>query len=165
MASAKVDGENIVDLILSDLRAAGGAPDSYELVPIVADSRGVLPGFLIRAEEFGIPQCRHRVILMGVRRDSLFPRLDPLAVEQCMSKLDEMIADRRVGARKAEELLGWSALEKTIASDAGKREAFSWGRSRGGPARWRPARPAAQAWLARQRTSGALLVVAASMTV
>ena len=24
---------------------------------------------------------------------SLFPRLDPLAVEQCMSKIDEMIAD------------------------------------------------------------------------
>ncbi|MGE4307295.1 MAG: DNA cytosine methyltransferase [Novosphingobium sp.] len=69
MASAKVDGANIVDLILADLRAAGGVTDSYTLIPIVADARGVLPGFLIRSENFGIPQCRHRVILLGIRKD------------------------------------------------------------------------------------------------
>lgn len=69
MASAKVGGARIVDLILADLRAAGGAEGSYTLVPIVAGARGVLPGFLIRSENFGIPQCRHRVILLGIRKD------------------------------------------------------------------------------------------------
>ena len=95
MASAKVDGENIVDLILSDLRAAGGAPDSYELVPIVADARGVLPGFLIRAEEFGIPQRRHRVILLGVRKD-IYDGLPESAVKDVVlqpSGLSVTVAD------------------------------------------------------------------------
>lgn len=95
MASAKVDGENIVDLILSDLRAAGGAKGSYELVPIVADGRGVLPGFLIRAEEFGIPQCRHRVILLGIRRD-IFDGLPDGAIRDVVlqpSGLSATVAD------------------------------------------------------------------------
>jgi DNA (cytosine-5)-methyltransferase 1 len=69
MASAKVDGLKIVDRILADLRTAGGADDSYALIPIVTDARGVLPGFLIRSEDYGIPQCRHRVILLGIRKD------------------------------------------------------------------------------------------------
>ena len=76
MASAKVGGKRIVDLILADLRAAGGSDDSYVLVPIVVDARGVLPGFLIRSEDFGIPQARHRVILVGLRKD-IAGRLPP----------------------------------------------------------------------------------------
>lgn len=83
LASAMVAGVNIVDLILSDLRAAGGDSGSYELVPIVADSGGVLPGFLIRSEEYGIPQCRHRVILLGIRKD-VFDGLPGDAVENAV---------------------------------------------------------------------------------
>lgn len=69
MLSAKVSGESIIDKVLADLCSAGGSPDSYVLFPIVTDLRGSLPGYLIRSEDFGIPQCRHRVILLGLRKD------------------------------------------------------------------------------------------------
>jgi len=69
MLSSRVAGENIIDRILSDLRSAGGQEGSYTLVPIVEDDRGSLPGHLIRSEEYGIPQRRHRVILIGLRSD------------------------------------------------------------------------------------------------
>ncbi len=88
MASAKVDGASIVDRILADLRAAGGADDSYALVPIAADARGVLPGFLIRSEEYGIPQCRHRVILLGIRKD-IAERLPARAIEDVILQRTE----------------------------------------------------------------------------
>lgn len=69
MLSAKVAGESIIEKVLADLRSAGGAHDSYVLLPIVDDDRGSHPGYLIHSENFGIPQCRHRVILVGLRKD------------------------------------------------------------------------------------------------
>ena len=69
MLSSKVSGESVIDRILSDLRSAGGEPDSYRIFPLVDDARGSHPGHVVRAENFGIPQRRHRVILLGIRRD------------------------------------------------------------------------------------------------
>lgn len=69
MLSAKVGGVGMIEQILSDLRAAGGDRDSYRLIPLVDDTRGGMPGNVIRSEDFGIPQCRHRVILVGIRKD------------------------------------------------------------------------------------------------
>ncbi len=66
--SAKVGGAGIFELVLNDLRAAGGRPGSYVLVPLIAGARGKA-GNIIRAEDFGIPQARHRVILLGLRAD------------------------------------------------------------------------------------------------
>ncbi|MBW4971751.1 DNA cytosine methyltransferase, partial [Croceibacter atlanticus] len=69
MLSAKVGGKSIIDQVLMDLRAAGGTDDSYVLLPLVEEGRGPLSGNLIRSEDFGIPQCRHRVIILGLRKD------------------------------------------------------------------------------------------------
>ncbi len=69
MLSAKVDGVGMIERIVADLRSAGGKADNYRLVPLVEDPRGGLRGHVVRAEEFGIPQCRHRVILLGIRSD------------------------------------------------------------------------------------------------
>lgn len=69
MLSAKVSGASMIAQILADLGAAGGEPDSYRLIPLVDDARGGMPGNVIRSEDFGIPQCRHRVILVGIRKD------------------------------------------------------------------------------------------------
>lgn len=68
--SSKVDGKGIFDLVLSDLRSAGGRPDSYTLIPIVA-GKGRHGGHIIRCEEYGIPQSRHRVIILGIRSDRM----------------------------------------------------------------------------------------------
>lgn len=69
MLSAKVGGKSIIDQVLEDLRTAGGGEDSYTLLSLVEDDRGPLSGNLIRSENFGIPQCRHRLILLGLRKD------------------------------------------------------------------------------------------------
>lgn len=71
MLSSKVAGESIFERVLNDLRAAGGAPDSYTLLPLVEGAKGRHAGRVIRSEDFGIPQCRHRVILLGIRSDVL----------------------------------------------------------------------------------------------
>lgn len=110
--SSMIGGEHIIDQVLADLRAAGGIENSYLLVPIVDDDRGRLPGHMIRSENFGIPQCRHRVILAGLRRDIAetwersgkpLPRLAP-AVRQ--AKVEHVLAGMpalRSGLSKAED--------------------------------------------------------------
>ncbi|RYE92598.1 MAG: DNA cytosine methyltransferase, partial [Oxalobacteraceae bacterium] len=75
MLSSSVDGTKIFDRVLADLKAAAGQ-DSYELFSLSADAdlRPVTTAkdprdYVIRAEEFGVPQARHRVIVVGIRRD------------------------------------------------------------------------------------------------
>jgi DNA (cytosine-5)-methyltransferase 1 len=65
--SSTVDGSPIFDRVLADLRSAGGSPDSYRIVPLAPqDSKS---GYVIKSELHGIPQTRHRVILLGIRSD------------------------------------------------------------------------------------------------
>lgn len=79
--SSSVDGKAIFTQVLDDLRAIGGETRAYELlalVRLVDGSIGLLPtvepkDFIICAERFGIPQARHRVIIVGVRRDAVVP--------------------------------------------------------------------------------------------
>jgi DNA (cytosine-5)-methyltransferase 1 len=59
----------MIPRIMADLRSAGGRTDNYHILPLVADTRGGMSGHVVRAEEFGIPQARHRVILLGFRAD------------------------------------------------------------------------------------------------
>lgn len=71
MLSAMHSDGRIFDLILSDISSAG-----YELRSFVVDKPGaeLLPSdFVIRSEKFGVPQARHRVILLGVRSDARRP--------------------------------------------------------------------------------------------
>jgi DNA (cytosine-5)-methyltransferase 1 len=77
LLSAKVDGEQILDLVLRDLRAAGGEENSYRLVALsppmddLFDSHEptTAADFLIECEHFGVPQARHRMIIVGIRAD------------------------------------------------------------------------------------------------
>lgn len=79
--SAKVNNKMIFPQILDDLKQPSIATGitnmlGYKIYSLVINSQ--LPenpdyqnysDFLIRAEEYGIPQARHRVILLGVRED------------------------------------------------------------------------------------------------
>jgi DNA (cytosine-5)-methyltransferase 1 len=82
--SSKVSGEGIFSRILEDLsdpdRALGYSSSGrkYRICSLVSDeSYGVgsalsdvdPTGFIIRAENYGIPQARHRVILLGIAVD------------------------------------------------------------------------------------------------
>jgi len=84
--SARVNGENIFEKILHDLRnptdavlelnSCSDKPDErftyriYSLVKSADDARSLKPfDYIIRSEDYGIPQARHRVILLGIRSD------------------------------------------------------------------------------------------------
>ncbi|MEB3204646.1 MAG: DNA cytosine methyltransferase [Candidatus Sericytochromatia bacterium] len=80
MLSARVDGQQIFHKVLEDLHGTG---QGYEILPLstgLGGATAALPGLgisgprqgsacVIRAEEHGVPQARHRVILFGVRKD------------------------------------------------------------------------------------------------
>ena len=74
--SAKIDEQNIFGKVVEDLRSAGGSPDSYTILPLSDANGSSGQENIIRAEQFGIPQKRHRVILFGVRKD-IADRLSP----------------------------------------------------------------------------------------
>ena len=85
LLSAKVRQEHVFEKILCDLRnpvaampeIARAAPRKsleYRLVPLTPEC-GDLPNefnpkdFVVRAEDYGIPQARHRIIVLGIRSD------------------------------------------------------------------------------------------------
>ncbi|MBG6154752.1 DNA (cytosine-5)-methyltransferase 1 [Labrenzia sp. EL_159] len=71
MLSSKVNGGGIFSKVLDDLENSGHGYKLYPLAkPAPADgSRAPAKDFLIRAEDHGVPQARHRVIILGIRSD------------------------------------------------------------------------------------------------
>ena len=87
--SAERDGKPLFPRVLRSLRDAGHA-DSYRLFALSAPS-GVcawdeglsLSDFLVSAENHGVPQSRHRVFVICVRRD-----LAETLPEECLPRLE-----------------------------------------------------------------------------
>ena len=85
LLSAKVEGEAIIKRIVSDLscpKTSNGIGTNglgyrlYSLSEQIASNDEIDPRlFLVKAEEYGIPQARHRMFIVGVRND--------LKVEPC----------------------------------------------------------------------------------
>ncbi|TXH06304.1 MAG: DNA cytosine methyltransferase [Nevskiaceae bacterium] len=69
LLSSTHGGSSMFDRILSDLRrpAPGVEYDIHSFVKSSSDDGLEPQDFIIKAEKFGIPQARHRVILLGVR--------------------------------------------------------------------------------------------------
>jgi DNA (cytosine-5)-methyltransferase 1 len=116
MLSSRVAGESMIELIMSDLRTAGGNTDSYHLVPLIIDDRGSHPGHVLRSEEFGIPQRRHRVILMGLRADvmakrtseDLLPLLEPAVGRPTVTSVLQGMPRLRSGlSRSGDDPASW----------------------------------------------------------
>ena len=70
MLSSSVEGLAIFVQVVSDLERAG---PGYRLVSLSADLQSEAnpepKDFVIRAEDHGVPQARHRVIIVGIRSD------------------------------------------------------------------------------------------------
>jgi DNA (cytosine-5)-methyltransferase 1 len=77
LLSSTHGGQPMFERILDDLRNVGGEAE-YEIYSLTKSGgpETLEPkDFIIRAEEFGVPQQRHRVILLGIRKDlGLTPR-------------------------------------------------------------------------------------------
>jgi len=77
MLSSTVESRLVFEMLMEDLSSLGtGHGHKYELRAIrVEDGKARLreakrpSDFIVRAEEFGVPQRRHRVIIVGVRAD------------------------------------------------------------------------------------------------
>lgn len=105
LLSAKVNGEKVFDWIKKDLQDPSSVfPDlqskKYKIYslstafnldsegnPIYENDRD----FLIKAEDFGVPQKRHRIIILGIREDiNLHPRI---LEKKSKVSLEEVIGD------------------------------------------------------------------------
>jgi len=103
MLSSTINGKLIVDQILEDLKNPSADKDlKYNLYPFVKSNHGLkslnditvykASDFVIQSENFGIPQCRHRVIILGVRADiNVLPK--QLKRHDSMTCLREIISD------------------------------------------------------------------------
>jgi len=86
LLSARFDGASVFEMIRADLRQPrkalrlGGKGRRYRLLPVAAVDSGSqtsfvseddtpAEAFLVRAEEHGIPQARHRVIILGIAEE------------------------------------------------------------------------------------------------
>jgi len=95
LLSSQHSGSPMFERILGDLSSPAPGLE-YEIRSFVkkGDSGTLAPAdFVIQAEHHGIPQCRHRVILLGVRKDAGIARHDllpvgkPVSVKQAIGDL------------------------------------------------------------------------------
>lgn len=105
--SSKINGDFIFHQILRDLANPNAALDvsdddlRYQIVSLVSDEvfrDGDDPKaidarkFIIKSEEYGIPQARHRVILLGIRDDRILTELPKLSQEESIT-VKQVIGD------------------------------------------------------------------------
>jgi len=98
--SSTVESRLVFEMLLEDLSSLGsGHGHMYELRAIrVENGRASLAeaqqpsDFIVRAEEFGVPQRRHRVIIVGIRSDLASGAAGAsIAVSAAMRTVDEVI--------------------------------------------------------------------------
>lgn len=129
LLSASIGGEPMISRILADLRnpraaISGREPDApeYRLYSLVEPDRadtGADPRmFLVRAEDHGVPQARHRMFIVGVRADL---DLRPQLLERSKGPtVKEMIGDlppiRSTLSREEDSLASWRGAISAIST-------------------------------------------------
>jgi DNA (cytosine-5)-methyltransferase 1 len=127
LLSSKNDGFGMFDRILGDLRELGNGLE-YEVHSLVVDKEPteLAPGdFVIRSELYGIPQKRHRVILVGIQKGFFDERI---SVGKLARSAKVTVGDALLGLPKLrsgisrpgpDEQVHWESIRKDIASDSG----------------------------------------------
>lgn len=100
--SSKVNGQKIFPTILEDLsnpaKALGKrAGENYRIHSLILDTStdlfsGAGVDYIIKAEQYGVPQARHRVILLGIRED-VGGSPDKLTLHKSMRTTGNLLAD------------------------------------------------------------------------
>jgi len=133
--SSRVAGASIFSKILEDLRVADSCDGyPYRIYSLVKansvytgpDGREVDPhDFVVRSELFGIPQARHRVILLGIRDDVAPERFRPLEQKGTVSLNDALqdLPRLRSGLSANDSLEEW---RRTVGEQARKAMRSLW---------------------------------------
>lgn len=121
LLSHRLAGQSVFQQILDDLRRPG-----YEVRSFVTREESLSPDdYVIRAEEYGVPQRRHRVILFGVRSD--LAHLDSsVLTPQAAPTVDEVIGHMpkirsRITPARLDDVGAWRDLRDTALEWAGER--------------------------------------------
>ena len=118
LLSSKMDGSPIFERILSDLTNPNGGKLHYRIVPLLQTEdlfERHRSDFLIRSEQFGIPQRRHRVILCGIRDDiraepGLLRQREPVTVDHALAGMPKL---RSTLSKETDSHSAWkSALDE-----------------------------------------------------
>jgi len=130
--SAKLNGKVMFPQILKDLRKPGRVTKlpnvpNYKIYSLVVDAENKInpqykdsADFLIRSEHYGIPQARHRVILIGVRDDiNIVPETikrtdDTITVKSTLNDLPQL---RSGFSKSTDDSVAWT---KSISKNAKK---------------------------------------------
>ena len=95
LLTSKHAGDFMFHRILDDLKRVERGVEyeirSFVKHPHIEDLQG--DDFVIKAEEYGIPQARHRVILLGVRKDLKLPRHQLIQPVERVFTVREAIGD------------------------------------------------------------------------
>ena len=124
MISSSINGESTISKILRKLRNACG-PDSYELFALTPskgdftfnDLLASPSEFVVRAEDFGIPQTRHRVFIVCIRSDILqkmssrkAPQLRPILNNNSLESVIGSMPKLRSGLSRSDSSATWKEV-------------------------------------------------------
>lgn len=116
LLSATLHGEKIFHMILEDLSNPSSVftdtnCPGYKVYSLVKSEVKDDKDFLIRAEEYGVPQKRHRVILLGIRSDikkkpEILQPSEEVTLQSVIGKLPELRSGINRGFVKSEIVNG-----------------------------------------------------------
>ena len=121
--SSKVSGTGLFGKVLEDLRAVdSNNGKAYKIYSLVRD-KSVYTGpngaqvdphdFIVRSELYGIPQARHRVILLGIREDVAPAHFHALKKKKAKVSLSDALRDLpklRSGLSREDSLERWQQV-------------------------------------------------------
>ncbi|MBU4133350.1 MAG: DNA cytosine methyltransferase [Proteobacteria bacterium] len=107
MLSAKLNGKSVFEKILDDLKfprkvikdQRRGTTIEYQIYPLIFNSSDSKKpeDFIVETEYYGIPQARHRVVLLGIKKDfstvlpaTLKKKKQPVTVKEVLGNLPEL---------------------------------------------------------------------------
>lgn len=113
-------GQKMFDMIRADLQQPSDGVE-YDLFSMVVDNEGdaLRAGdFLIHSEDYGVPQKRHRLIIVGVSRDSGLERpavlqpSDSVTVADALGNLPPLRS--RISRFKTDDTEAWYDVRRTV---------------------------------------------------
>lgn len=129
MLSSTVESRLVFEMLMDDLTSLGtGRGHHYELRAIqVKDGKAALKeaaepsDFIVRAEEFGVPQRRHRVIIIGIRSDIVGKTTDAeIAVSGMKRTVSDAIGTLPALRSGLSRSLDYAAAWRTEVNDAAR---------------------------------------------